>query len=152
MNWLKTYLTGNLLSRSCNEVFEHETGVRGVWYNGGIVKDAYITLVFSKDSAMVKRFLAFMVNSYILPKRVDIYTKNTQTFMLDTDFELREDMYFSAIKNDILTSTTGQANDQDTSEIWGQYIEIVFTFEAGRLQYLTDFVVKFKPNARLKRS
>lgn len=134
------------------DIYEQDNGEKGVWYDyrtgEGLFADGFIELVFNTDSQNIKHYLALRVNSLIKPFKFELFTKKNQTFMLNTDVEEREDLYFTAVKNDILTSTTGQANDQDTSGIFGQYVKIKMYFEKRTRQYLTDLMVRFKLSPR----
>lgn len=133
-------------------IYQQDKGEKGVWYDyrtgEGLYADGFIELVFNTDPQNIKHYLALRVNSLIKPFKFELFTKKNQTFMLSTDVEEREDLYFTAVKNDILTSTTGQANDQDTSSIFGQYVKIKMYFEKRTRQYLTDLMVRFKLSPR----
>lgn len=134
------------------DIYEQDNGEKGVWYNyrtgEGLFADAYIDLVFNTDSQNIKHYLALRVNSLIKPFKFELFTKKNQTYMLASDVEEREDLFFTPVKNDILTSTTGQANDQDTSGIFGQYVIIRMVFEKRLRQYLTDLMIRFKLSPR----
>ena len=134
------------------DIYQQDKGEKGVWYDyrtgEGLYADGFIELVFNTDPQNIKHYLALRVNSLIKPFKFELFTKKNQTFMLSTDVEEREDLYFTAVKNDILTSTTGQANDQDTSGIFGQYVKIKMYFEKRTRQYLTDLMVRFKLSPR----
>ena len=105
--------------------------------------DGYITLLFNKDVNLSKQYLALWVASLLAPARFDFYTRNHQSFLLSSDFENNLDYQTSYIKNDILTSSNGQNNNEDTSNLFGQYLEMKMTFTKGIFQKITDLVLKF---------
>lgn len=156
MPFRNTVLTGDpresLSLQYQQDIYEQDNGEKGVWYNyrtgEGLFADAYIDLVFNTDSQNIKHYLALRVNSLIKPFKFELFTKKNQTYMLASDVEEREDLFFTPVKNDILTSTTGQANDQDTSGIFGQYVIIRMVFEKRLRQYLTDLMIRFKLSPR----
>lgn len=156
MPFRNTVLTGDpresLSLQYQQDIYEQDNGEKGVWYNyrtgEGLFADAYIDLVFNTDSQNIKHYLALRVNSLIKPFKFELFTKKNQTYMLASDVEEREALFFTPVKNDILTSTTGQANDQDTSGIFGQYVIIRMVFEKRLRQYLTDLMIRFKLSPR----
>lgn len=112
------------------------------------IENGSIELLFNKDESLIKHFFAILVNSEIVPVRVDFTTRKQQTFAVAANFEKMIDFWTSSIKNDILTSSNGQNNNEDTSRLFGQWIKIKITFEAGQFQKLVDVVTKFTAVSR----
>jgi hypothetical protein len=154
MPFRNTYLTADPRSGVKGiDIYEHNAGLRGIWYAkvyaDRLEGDAYVTMVLANDSTLIKRMLAVMVNSFVTPKRIDFETKLHKSFLLDTDFENNNSLYTAAVLYDTLTSSTGNIHNEDTSQLFGQYVLITFRFENNVFQYLTDFVTKFVPEPRV---
>jgi len=106
-----------------------------------------ITAVMNYDLNMIKNFEALLINSDKGPYDTIFNTKNHTSFLDETDYELREDQYYSPIKND---STVTGFNNGDTSRLWGYWLKIKLSLEtAGGKQKLRNFIVKFRPMPRL---
>ena len=61
--------------------------------------------------------------------------------------ELREDLFYSTIKND---STGTGLNSGDTSRLFGRWLKMkVFLASAAGTQKLINAIVKFRPSPRL---
>jgi hypothetical protein len=147
LGWADTFLSPSPISNTGN-VFEHRLGSYCLWYDSQ-QENGYITLIFNQDVNSAKQYLALWMATLIVPFRIDFYTKKHQSFLLAADFENLNDFWAAAIKNDILTSTTGLLNDEDTTKLFGQYIEIKLTFEALVYQKAVDCVLKFLSQNRL---
>ena len=134
------------------DIYEQDNGEKGVWYDyrtgEGLFADGFIELVFNSQAQDIKHYLALRVNSLIKPFKFELFTKKNQTFMLASDVEEREDLFFTAVKNDSNTPPYVGQNDQDTSAIFGQYVKIKMYFEKRTRQYLTDLMVRFKFSPR----
>jgi hypothetical protein len=134
------------------DIYEQDNGEKGVWYDyrtgEGLYADGFIELVFNSQTQDIKHYLALRVNSLIKPFKFELFTKKNQTFMLASDVEEREDLFFTAVKNDSNTPPYIGQNDQDTSAIFGQYVKIKMYFEKRTRQYLTDLMVRFKFSPR----
>ena len=152
MQFRNTYLTGDpRLNGEQWNIYEHNKGEYGVWYNRnntGKIVNATLRMLYAKMPNFIKHWLALDVNTLTTPYRFDIKTKKNDTFMVAADMEFREDMYVVEIKNDTNDPTFIGQNDQDTSEIRGQYVEIMLTFVARIKQHLTEIVLKFNNSAR----
>ncbi len=149
LQWTKTFLTPNPISNVGN-VYEHRLGAYCSWYDSGQVVDGNIELVYNQGVNSSKMFKALWWYTLIAPVRVDIFTKRHQTFMLGTDSETENnlDYYSMPVKNDILTSSNGQINSEDTTNVFGEYILIKLTFTALVFQKLVDTVIKFFSQSR----
>lgn len=130
-----------------HNVYENNVGPYCTWYNG-LTEDGYIDLIFAQDENLIKAFMALIVNSLITPFKIGVFTKNHETVMLASDVETFFDEFQVAIKNDILTSSDGLTNDEDTSKPYGQWVKIRFYFEAGQEQILQNLVLKYLPMNR----
>lgn len=151
LGWENNFFTPAPISDTGN-VYINNKGDYCSWYmenGGGQEVDGSITMVFNTDANLVKRYLAAMFTTEITPKRVDIITKDTATYLVDTNFELLINQYNAAIRNDILTSSDGNTTTEDTSSIWGAYVTVKLTFEKGVFQKLIDSVLKFNPVSRV---
>jgi hypothetical protein len=60
-------------------------------------------------------------------------------------------MFDSSIKNDILTSSNGLINDEDTTNLFGRFLKIKIIFKKEVYQKLMDLVLKFIPISRTYR-
>jgi hypothetical protein len=134
------------------DIYEQDNGEKGVWYDyrtgEGLFADGFIELVFNSQAQDIKHYLALRVNSLIKPFKFELFTKKNKTFMLASDVEEREDLFFTAVKNDSNTPPYVGQNDQDTSAIFGQYVKIKMYFEKRTRQYLTDLMIRFKFSPR----
>jgi hypothetical protein len=122
-----------------------------MWYDGDN-EDGYITVPYAKDENTIKLWLATMINCESNPYLVKFYTKDHESYLDTTDFDMKLDQYSSAIKNDILTSSTGTNNDEDTSNLYGQYLLSKYYFPVGTFQKIVDWVIKYIPMKRNYRS
>ncbi len=154
LQWTDRFLTPmSNPSANTGQTYEHRLGTWCVWY-GTNVQDGYITLLFNRDEVLMKEFFATMINSQIIPARIDFFTKDYQTFILGTDPNLQSylDMWTAPIPNDILTSSNGQNANEDTSKIFGQYLKVKITYTNSVYQRLSDLVVKFMGTSRTYRT
>ena len=156
MPFRNTVLTGDprvsLSNQYEQDIYEQDNGEKGVWYDyrtgEGLFADGFIELVFNSQAQDIKHYLALRVNSLIKPFKFELFTKKNKTFMLASDVEEREDLFFTAVKNDSNTPPYVGQNDQDTSAIFGQYVKIKMYFEKRTRQYLTDLMIRFKFSPR----
>lgn len=141
LKWTDTFFTPRPISDT-GKVYLHREGSYCVWYDTQAV-DGYITLIYNQGLNSSKMYLALWVYTLLVPSRIDLYTKKHQSFLLDTDFENNLDFFTAGIKNNVLTSSNGQINDEDTSKLFGEYIEIKLTFTNNVFQKMVDLVLKF---------
>jgi len=135
--------TFTLVGAAYTTLTESSNGYVSDLYQTNCQADSYITLLFNTDINLSKEYLAIWVASLLTPARFDFYTKNHQSFLVSSDFENNLDFNTSYIKNDILTSTDKVSNNQDTSNLFGQYLQMKMTFSRGVFQKITDLVLKF---------
>lgn len=151
LKWTDTFLTPRPVSNTA-KVYEHRLGDFCVWYDDGVTdqrENGSITFVYNQNMNNSKMFKAFWMKTELVPFRMDIYTRRHQSFLLAADFENNLDYFTAAIKNDILTSSNGLINDEDTTGLFGSYVEIKMTFEAGVFQKAVDMIVKFFAQSRM---
>ena len=67
--------------------------------------------------------------------------------MVATDFDAEDDAWRTPIKNDILTSQTGDPND-DTESLVGAYMRVKFKFFNGAYNKMNNLVVKVRQRLR----
>jgi len=127
-----------------NKLYVQNPGNYNTFY--GTAYSGSITGVINIDPNMSKTYEALQVVSHTTPKRLDFTTRDHVSFLVDSEFEEREDFYYAPVKND---STIAGVNSSDTSRLWGRYLKIKFTFEGNVFQKLIDYVVKFRSNHRL---
>lgn len=108
-------------------------------------------MVINHDPNMNKRFCAYLFNTVLTPKRVEIRTSSNQYSYLDeADFELRFDQYAATVKNDATVTVQNPTgtNEADTSHMSGTYAVVRLYFEPRILQRLRNFIVKIIPRNR----
>jgi len=128
-------------------VYEHRLGNFCVWYDLQS-EDGFIELLFNKDENLIKQFFALLVNSEIIPTRIEYKTNKHETFVVVADFENQVDFFSASIKNDILTSSNGGNNSEDTTRLFGQWIKIKIFYDFGVFQKIVDCVLKFMATSR----
>lgn len=107
-----------------NTIFLHDGGDNYTFYN--IATESYIEVVMNYDPNLPKMFEAIQINSEQIPfsslnKPVFFNTKNHISYLDNVDFEVREDLFYSSIKND---STGTGLNDGDTSRLFGRWLKV----------------------------
>lgn len=141
LKWRDIFLSPRPISSTGN-VYEHHRGNFAVWYDTQ-QSEPFIELIFAADENMAKEFVAIFASSDVVPKRMEFTTAKHKTFIIDTDFENDLDRFVAAIKTDVLTSSNGQNNDENTSNLWGQYIKIKVFFETSVAQSFLSIVLKW---------
>lgn len=119
-------------------VYEHGRGNYSQWYATQII-DGTFSFVINLFPDDIKRYLASRFRTLIIPSRVDVTSSlGMTTFMLDTDYILREGNYDAAIKNDLAVPQ---------GKIIGDFAVVKLTFKALFLQrfFETIFRVKVRP-------
>lgn len=144
-------------------VYEHNFGARCIWYTGSnhfdpindataLKQEAFIEGVVNYNPEMVKTAEALSIDAYLDPnvtgiERVEVRTKDHNTFMLGPDFNYAETMFRSPIKNDTQGGTVSP--DSDTSRPYGRWIAMKFVMDWGYLQSIRSFVMKVRERARM---
>jgi hypothetical protein len=150
MQWGADFLTQKYGAFARKPVFIENKGLPEVWYDsdGSVLsEDGYIEPVINWMPDVTKHFYALYVNSQFAPDRVEFFTPNQESYLLQSDFEARENMWVAPIKNDILTAINGTP-DEDTSQLYGRFIKVRLYFNAGKNQFIRDIRVRLKVNSR----
>lgn len=124
-------------------IYVHDKGdyidYYGVGYSGSI------TSVLNLEPDVIKNYEAVSFGSQIAPYRVDFTTKNHTSFITESDFEEREDRFYSPILN---AAASGVVTG-DTSRLWGAYLISKVHFQTGVYQKFFNYIVKLRNNPRL---
>ena len=123
-------------------------GDYNTWYSsemGELAEDGFIIPAINYNSDTVKKFSALYVDSDFAPDRVEFFTPEHESFLVLSDFESREGMWVSTIKND--TIPTGN-NDDDTSRLFGRYLLVKVFFSPKKFQSLRNIRVRLQFNSR----
>jgi hypothetical protein len=148
--WPNIYLKYNNIYYSPKPTDEkylwlHDVGPESDYYGSYVAPN--ITAVMNYDPDLIKNYEAILVNSDKTPFNTDFTTKNHISNLDETEFELREDLWYSPIKND---TTVTLVNNGDTSRLWGYWLKIKMSLEsAGGNQKIKNFIIKFRPSPRL---
>ena len=148
--WPNIYLKYNNIYYSPKPTDEkylwlHDIGPESDYYGAYTAPD--ITAVMNYDPDLIKNYEAILVNSDKTPFNTDFTTKNHLSNLDETEFELREDLWYSPIKND---TTVTLVNNGDTSRLWGYWLKVKMSLEsAGGNQKIKNFIIKFRPSPRL---
>jgi hypothetical protein len=125
-------------------------GDYNTWYSseeGELAEDGFVIPVINYNSDVIKKFSALYVDSEVAPDRVEFFTPEHESFLVLSDFESREGMWVSTIKNDILTAPNG-INDGDTSRLFGRYLLVKVFFSPKKFQSLRNIRVRLQFNSR----
>ncbi len=134
-------------------IFEHGIGEYASWYGDKIAVDGYYTFPINAMSDDIKTAFAMRFRTETTPSRVDLVSSGGQeTFMTNADFIFREGNYDSSVRNDTLTSTTGLANDDDTSKPYGDWISVKLTFVKNVYQKMYEAMLKITIRSRNNQS
>jgi hypothetical protein len=128
-----------------NRVYLHDSGSESTFY--GTAQDANIEIVMNYEPNISKNFEALQIASEQKPYAANFTTKNHISFLVQNDFDLREDLYYSNIKND---STGTGVNSNNTSRLWGRWLKIKINLKSTSVgQKLINAIVKFRVMPRL---
>jgi hypothetical protein len=127
------------------QLYLHDRGSESTYY--GTYVTPSLTSVMNYEPNISKNFEALQFVTDTQPFDVYLTTTNHVSYLDETEFEKREDLWYSPIKND---STSTGLNNGDTSRLWGKWLKVKMTFEASSgKQKLINFIVKFRTMARL---
>jgi hypothetical protein len=128
-------------------IYLHDKGTDRTFY--GSLQGSNITFIMNYDSSMIKQFEAMQINSDQLPFETDFYTEDHESYLDETEFIDREGLWYSPIKNDILSAPLS-TNAEDTTRLFGKWLKIKFSMEtASGTQKLVNGIVKFRISPRL---
>jgi hypothetical protein len=126
-------------------IYLHDRGSESTYY--GTYVTPTITAVMNYDPNVSKNFEALQMVTDQQPFFVDLTTPNHISYLDETEFEEREDLWYSPIKND---STSTGLNNGNTSRLWGKWLKVKLSLEASvGKQKLINFMVKFRAMSRL---
>jgi hypothetical protein len=135
-----------------NKIYLHDAGNESTYYSYKF--NPNITMVMNYDTNVSKIFEAIQVVSDKQPAGIFFTTSsknslgaNYVSYLDLNDFEPREELWYSTIKNE--SNTTG-LNSGDTSRLFGKWLKIKISLNSsGDGQKLINSIVKFRPNSRL---
>jgi hypothetical protein len=151
LKWKNKFLSSHPTERS--EIYEHRYGY-DKWYEyEGAWKESepYLEGVVNPFPDQSKKFVAIQALTDNVPDRIELKTKDHESFLVATDFDPEDDAWRTPIKNDILTSQTGDPND-DTVSLIGSYMRVKFKFFNGAYNKMNNLVVKVRQRLRRTQS
>ena len=151
LKWKNKFLSSHPTERS--EIYEHRYGY-DKWYEyEGVWKESepYLEGVVNPFPDQSKKFVAIQALTDNVPDRIELITKDHESFLVATDFDPEDDAWRTPIKNDILTSQTGDPND-DTVSLIGSYMRVKFKFFNGAYNKMNNLVVKVRQRLRRTQS
>jgi hypothetical protein len=151
LKWKNKFLSSHPTERS--EIYEHRYGY-DKWYEyEGVWKESepFLEGVVNPFPDQSKKFVAIQALSDNVPDRIELTTKDHESFLISDDFDPEDDTWRTPIKNDILTSQTGDPND-DTESLVGAYMRVKFKFFNGAYNKLNNLVVKVRQRLRRTQS
>jgi len=127
------------------KLYLHDNGLESDYY--GTYYPPTITAVMNYEPNVSKNFEALQFVTDKQPFDVYLTTPTHISYLDETEFEKREDLWYSPIKND---STISGLNNGDTSRLWGKWLKVKISLESSSAkQKLINFIVKFRTMARL---
>lgn len=151
LKWKNKFLSSHPTERS--EIYEHRYGY-DKWYEyDGVWKESepYLEGVVNPFPDQSKKFVAIQALTDNVPDRIELKTKDHESFLVATDFDPEDDAWRTPIKNDILTSPTSDPND-DTVSLIGSYMRVKFKFFNGAYNKMNNLVVKVRQRLRRTQS
>lgn len=134
-----------------NTVWLHDTGAEASYY--GTAVDPTIEMVMNYEPNIIKIFEATQAATEKAPSNTALShvafftTKNHTSFLDVADYDYREDLYYSTIKNH---EVTPGVNTADTSRLWGRWLKIRMNLKTSTGgQKLINIISKFRVSPRL---
>jgi len=134
-----------------NTVWLHDTGAEASYY--GTAVDPTIEMVMNYEPNIIKIFEATQAATEKAPSNSALShvayftTKNHSSFLDVADYDYREDLYYSPIKNH---EVTPGVNTADTSRLWGRWLKIRMNLKTSSGgQKLINIISKFRVSPRL---
>jgi len=151
LKWKNKFLSSHPTERS--EIYEHRYGYDKWYEHDGVWKESepYLEGVVNPFPDQSKKFVAIQALTDNVPDRIELKTKDHESFLVATDFDPEDDAWRTPIKNDILTSQTGDPND-DTVSLIGSYMRVKFKFFNGAYNKMNNLVVKVRQRLRRTQS
>jgi hypothetical protein len=145
LRYKNTFFSPNPAVGLTKTLYLHDRGSESTYY--GTYYPATITAVMNYEPNVSKNFEALQFVTDKQPFDVYLTTPTHISYLDETEFEKREDLWYSPIKND---STISGLNNGDTSRLWGKWLKVKISLESSSAkQKLINFIVKFRTMARL---
>ena len=147
LKWKNKFLSSHPLHR--NELYEHRYGY-DKWYEyEGVWKESepFVEGVVNYIPEQSKKFVAIQSLSDNVPDKIEFKTKDHESFLVSADFDPEDNAWRSPIKNDILTSSTSDPND-DTVSLLGSYMRVKFKFFNGAYNKMNNLIIKVRDRLR----
>jgi hypothetical protein len=145
LRYKNTFFSPNPTVGLTKTLYLHDRGSESTYY--GTYYPATITAVMNYEPNVSKNFEALQFVTDRQPFEVYLTTPTQISYLDETEFEKREDLWYSPIKND---STISGLNNGDTSRLWGKWLKVKISLESSSAkQKLINFIVKFRTMARL---
>ena len=147
LKWKNKFLSSHPLHR--NELYEHRYGY-DKWYEyEGVWKESepFVEGVVNYIPEQSKKFVAVQSLSDNVPDKIELRTKDHESFLVSADFDPEDNAWRSPIKNDILTSSTSDPND-DTVSLLGSYMRVKFKFFNGAYNKMNNLIIKVRDRLR----
>lgn len=122
----------------------HDEGGYIQFYDS-VVEDGYIQPVLNWEPNISKIYEAQQFDCQNVPYYVEFLTEQHFSFLQNSDFESRENFYYSPIKND---SVSTGLNTSDTSRLFGKFLLVKFYFQSLNYNKLYNFITKVRINNR----
>jgi hypothetical protein len=157
--WKNKYLTPHPSEENSSKIYEENKGDYCIWYkveDTEISENAHIESVINVSPMDVKTFVDILSQSEYKPYRVefaiDLRDSNQnlvelRSYLVENDFDYKEGVWVSPVKNDTTTAPNGTP-DEDTSQLYGNYIKVKLFMEKGKFQKLQNYLIKFQFNSR----
>jgi len=147
LRWRDTFLSPRPIA-DVSQLYEHNIGDYLTWYDNGSTsqtEEGYLTGVIN-DLDDTKYFEAISVKSEIVPYKFEFETKNHISYLDETEFTTREDLYYAPIKRDSTVTVDNPTglNNLATSMLYGKYLYATMKFEVATYQELIYFLTKFR--------
>ncbi len=150
LKWKNTFLSSHPTDR--NQIFEHRKGYKD-WYeyseDGKLIpgkpSQAFIEPVINALPEASKKYVAAQTLSTTPIDRIELKTKNQESYLEASDFVRSDDGWRSPIKED--SSTTGQ-NDGDTDSLQGSFLKAKLIWFNGSKNRIHNFIVKVRERVR----
>jgi hypothetical protein len=137
-------------------LYFHNRGQYAEWYpiiGGKITSIPFIEMVVKGDPSLKTDFTAVELNCQNKPNdtgnAMEFKTEQHKSYLTVDDFdsdELHDILYSSWIKND---STDTGSNEDDTSNLFGEYMLAKYFFKQGEYNKLFGITVQAQPRNRL---
>jgi hypothetical protein len=149
LKWTDTFLSPRPISPEYH-IYQHNKGDYLTWYlDNGVSQQekGHIEGVVNAIPDEVKWYEAVASDSIVVPDSMELSTTDQESFLIDTEFKVRERNFYSPIKQD---STNNGVNDGGTSLLYDEWLKVKMFFKVNTYQALKDLTIKFRLSPRLK--